>query len=115
MQALLILRLTEELGQGITLMKEALTKNGNPHPEFVESADQFKVIFRQGRKFYSDRDIKTLFEERFISQHTLSRRQIESFTGLGPTSAKYLIFELLQEGYLQKVGQGPATRYRKIE
>lgn len=113
MQALLILRLTEELGQGITLMKVALKKNGNPLPEFVENTDQFKVIFRQGRKDYSDRDIKTIFEEQFISHDTLSRLQIEALTSLGPTSAKYLIQKLLQEGYLQKIGNGPATRYGK--
>lgn len=113
MHALLILGLTEELGQGITLMKNSLKKNGNPSPEFTASSDQFKVLFYKPRGMAGDFDVKKTLDDFFAKENTLSRKQIEALTGLGTTSAKYLIQDLLKKGYLKSVGRGPSTRYQK--
>lgn len=113
MHALLILGLTEELGQGITLMKNALKKNGNPPPEFGALSNQFKVIFYKPKELVSPMNVKKILDEFFDNQEILSRRQAEALTGLGTTSVKYLIQDLLREGYLKSMGRGPSTRYRK--
>jgi ATP-dependent DNA helicase RecG len=113
MQAMLILGLTEELGQGISMMKHMLKANGNPPPEFIANPDQFKVIFYRPKASVSKGDIKNLLDGYFEGNTTISRRQIETICGVGSTSAKYLIEELLKNGYLLKTGKGPATRYKK--
>lgn len=113
MHALLILGLTEELGQGINMMRSLLKTNGNPQPEFIANPDQFKVIFYRPRKPVSQNDARRILDDYFSANDFISRRQIESICGIGSTSAKYLIEKLLKGGYLEKVGNGPATRYEK--
>lgn len=113
MHALLILGLTEELGQGITLMKEALNRNGNPPPEFVANEEQFKVIFHRAKKYMSGSDAKLILEKYFAKGDLINRSQIESLTGFGKTRTKYFIKELLKEDYLEKIGNGPSTKYKK--
>ncbi len=114
MHALLILGLTEELGQGINMMKRLLKANGNPPPEFLANTDQFKVIFRRCRKMRTGADPKKIVRDYFEANEFISRRQIESLCGMGSTSAKYFIEKLIREGTLKREGSGPATRYRKI-
>jgi len=113
MHALLVMGLVEELGQGITMMTEALKKNGNPPPEFSVDSDQFRVIFRKGKVKRTLGEMKSVLDANFVHEPFLSRRQIEGILGLGATSAKYLLRDLAEEGYLVAVGRGPATRYRK--
>lgn len=113
MHALLILGITEELGQGINLMKHLLKANGNPAPEFIASPEQFKAVFYRPRKFATATDVKKTLDELFSSDRFISRRQIESICGLGTTKAKYLIEDLIKEGYLTRIGRGPATKYEK--
>lgn len=113
MHALLILGLTEELGQGITLMKAALNGNGNPPPEFIANEEQFKVIFHKAKEYISDSKAKLTLEGYFTRSDLINRNQIESLTGFGKTKTKYFIKELLKEGYLEKIGNGPSTKYKK--
>jgi|SRR3989338_8414109 len=113
MNALLILGLTEELGQGINMMKRLLKTNGNPPPEFLANPDQFKVIFYRPKALVPKNDARKMLDDFFSSNKFLSRRQVEGICGMGSTSAKYLIEELIKEGYLLKFGNGPATRYEK--
>lgn len=113
MHALLILGLTEELGQGITLMKEALNRNGNPPPEFVADEERFKVIFHKVAEYISDNEAKLMLEKYFAKGDFINRSQLESLTGFGKTKTKYFIKELLKENYLEKVGNGPSTKYKK--
>lgn len=113
MHALLTLGITEELGQGINLMKRLLKANNNPPPEFIESSDQFKVIFRRPGRRLEEIDIKKTLGEFLSLNKFISRRQIENLLGIKSTRAKYLIKDLLKEGFLKKSGTGPATKYEK--
>lgn len=113
MNALLIMGLTEELGQGIMLMKESLKKNGNPPPKFFATQDQFKVTFYRGKSGRTFEDNKKIIDEYFESNDVITRSQIESLADLGKTSAKTFIKDLIVEGYLEKVGKGPSTKYKK--
>jgi ATP-dependent DNA helicase RecG len=113
MHALLIMGLVEELGQGISLMKRALKQNGNPPPEFDVGPDEFKVIFTKERVSKADLDIREILSRHFSSDEYVTRRQIESLTGLGSTSAKRLVKDLIREGHLEVVGGGPHTKYRR--
>jgi ATP-dependent DNA helicase RecG len=113
MHALLIMGLVEELGQGISLMKNALKRNGNPPPEFETGMDEFKVIFRRQRVSRAGVDIRGILSQHFASDEYVTRRQIESLAGVGSTSAKHLVRSLIREGYLESVGGGPYTKYRK--
>lgn len=113
MHAMLILGLTEELGQGISMIKRLLKINGNPPPEFVANPDQVKVIFYRPRKKISETDIRKNLDEYFVNNELISRKQLEALCNTGSTSAKYLLEKLLKDGYLRKVGSGPATKYKK--
>jgi len=112
MNALLILGLTEELGQGINLMKDELKKNGNPPPHFIVTSDQFKVIFYKPKIYINTSDRRKLLYEYFVSHEIISRAQIESLLDLRKTSSKNYIQKLLHENYLEKIGNGPRTRYK---
>ncbi len=113
MHALLILGLSEELGQGIRLMKDSLKQNGNPPPDFIESTDQFKVVFLKGKSPRPIADCKRDLEKYFDSNEFITRAQIEVIAGMGKTSAKYFIQDLIKEGFLEKVGKGPGVKYRR--
>ncbi|MBI5300014.1 MAG: putative DNA binding domain-containing protein [Deltaproteobacteria bacterium] len=114
MHALLIMGLTEELGQGISMMKHLLKANGNPPPEFIVNSDQFKVIFYRQKKLSSKGDAKKILDDYFEASELISRRQVESLCGIGSTTAKYLLEKLTGEGYLRRVGRGPVTQYKKV-
>lgn len=113
MHALLILGMTEELGQGIKLMKRALKANGNSPPEFISNPDQFKVIFHRQKRPVAEGDVRKVLDEYFSGNEFISRRQIEELCGVGSTNAKYLIEKLISEKYLCKIGNGPSTKYGK--
>lgn len=113
MHALMILGLVEELGQGVSLMKRSLKANGNPPPEFAASPDQFKVTFFRPRGSTAEDDIRKRLDAYFSAHPMISRRQIEAIFGLGTTTAKYLVDELLKKGYLVRRGRGPATKYER--
>ena len=113
MHALLIMGLTEELGQGITLMKKALAQNGNPPLLFEASLDQFKVTFFRAQLERRNIDIKKLLEDYFETHETITRAELEMLTGLKRTSSKTFIRKLIDEGYIDKIGDGPSTCYRK--
>lgn len=115
MHALLTMGLVEELGQGIHLMRHSLKRNGNRPPEFSESQDQFKVLFRRPKGTVSSLDaqeVQKILNDYCAANETVSRRQIEALCGVRSTAAKYLIQRLLREGRLKVVGRGPGTRYR---
>lgn len=113
MHAFMILGLTEELGQGIHLMRQALKTNGSPPPEFVTNPDQLKVIFRRPRAPMAKSNMKNILDDYFSTNNAITRKQIEGLCNISSTGAKYLIEELLGEKYLKKTGQGPATRYER--
>lgn len=113
MHALLTLGLTEELGQGVRLMRRALKKNNNPPPTFEANHDQVKVVFRRPRGAVERPEVRQALDHYFAANAEITRRQIEAFGNIGGTSAKKLIQGLLRAGYLQKIGQGPGTRYIK--
>ena len=113
MHALLLLGLVEELGQGVVLMKRALQENGNPPPEFSTSSEQVKVVFFKQPSSRESHNVKELLEDYFRSQEVISRRQLEAMLGVGKTTAKGIIRKLIEERYLEQIGKGSATRYRK--
>ena len=108
----MILGLTEELGQGISLIKKSLRLNGNPAPEFIESPDQFKVIFKRPKGTVDKTDFQDMITHHLSVQTYITRPQIEALCGIKATRAKYLIADLLKAGILDKEGQGPGTRYK---
>ena len=110
MHALMILGFVEELGQGISLMRSALKRNGNPPPEFFTSNESFKVVFRPQHVLVQT-DFSVL-EKEIEAQGTLSRSQIESLSGLKSTRTKYLIQKWIREKRIVRIGQGPGTRYK---
>lgn len=105
--------LVEELGQGITLMKEALCKNDNPPPKFIENRDQFKVIFYKKKRTMQISLSDNLLQH-FDGKKLMTRKKLEVLTGLSSTSVKNGITTLLKQKRIERMGRGPATKYRKL-
>lgn len=111
--ALMTYGLVEELGQGITLMKEALCKNDNPPPKFIENRDQFKVIFYKKKRTMQISLSDNLLQH-FDGKKLITRKKLEVLTGLSSTSVKNGITTLLKQKRIERIGRGPATKYRKL-
>lgn len=130
--ALMILGLVEEIGQGITLMRQALANNGNPSPEFYNDDERFRVVFRAPQAGHSSgedsraqdatritaennslesltRAIRAAFPER---DRLFTRGEVESVLGVRTTQAKSIIKKLLGANAITRIGAGPTTRYR---
>lgn len=75
--------------------------------------EQFKVIFHKAKEYISDSKATLTLEGYFTRSDLINRNQIESLTGFGKTKTKYFIKKLLEEGYLEKIGNGPSTKYKK--
>ncbi|MBF0493108.1 MAG: hypothetical protein HQM15_10055 [Deltaproteobacteria bacterium] len=69
----------------------------------MTESDRYKV---------EEHEIKNILKNYFQKNETISRQQMEALLGLGSTSVKYLIRDLIQEKFLAVVGKGPATRYK---
>lgn len=108
MHALLTMGLTEELGQGIKLIKKSLLLNGNPEAKFMENTDQFKVIFL---KEIRNKNIKEIINQHFNNHEYLTRKQLETIANVSGTTAKKIIKDLSSQNIVKKIGTGPSTRY----
>lgn len=132
--ALMILGLVEEVGQGITLMRESLKKNGNPKPEFLDDGNRFRVIFRAPRSTKTVRPsprgtfkmaspsedqrvtdlirrVRRAFPRKGLS---FTRGEIEYALGVKTTRAKMILRILVDAQLLVREGTGPGTRYRVV-
>ena len=117
MHALFMLGMVEESGQGITLMRRSLKKNGNPPPEFILMSDSFKVVFRaSGSSSVTDRALdmygKRILEYLETKSELIGRKEVEGLCKVAGTRAKAILKHMVQSGDLVKEGRGPKTRYR---
>lgn len=79
----------------------------------VTDRRQVKVIFRRRKLKREKKDVRGDIVSFLKSHEFITRTQIETIAGVSSTSSKYLIRDLIKDGLIEKIGSGPATRYRK--
>ena len=110
----------EKQGIGINLIISSCLEEGLPEPQFVESEHHVKlVIFRKTSNAHTpkpNQDPKDLTAVRsyFTAQGLFSSMELAQYLGKSQSMAKKMLTELQSKGMVEKVGRGPATKYRFI-
>ena len=110
--------LVEKRGLGFRLIFEESMLNGNPPPEVIEGATYVKVIMR----FSLGEPVMVHMPEEMLPLENLRENGI-SFTtpqlmevlGISKSTARSRLGKLLQDGWVEKNGNGPATQYRWLK
>jgi ATP-dependent DNA helicase RecG len=113
------LKYVERYGRGIRMILELCRAAGIPAPEFQERFSGFMVTFRKDayneehlRKFgLSERQTKAILH---VKEHgKVTNVEYQRMTGVKRRQATYELKELLDRGFLEKVGTvGKGTYYR---
>lgn len=110
----------EKQGIGINLIISSCLEEGLPEPQFVELEHHVKlVMFRKSSSNPSpqhDQDPKdfTAMRGYFTAQELFSSMDLAQYLGKSQAMAKKILKELQNKGMVEKVGKGPATKYRFI-
>jgi ATP-dependent DNA helicase RecG len=110
----------EKQGIGINLIISSCLEDGLPEPQFVELEYYVKlVIFRKTASNHTpkpDQNPKDLTAMRsyFTAQGLFSSMDLAQYLGKSQAMAKKILTELQSKGMVEKVGRGPATKYRFI-
>ncbi len=110
----------EKQGIGIMLIISSCLEAGLSEPQFFELEHHVKlVIFRRSAAYHAETppdpyDIISM-KRRFSALGLFSSKDLAQYLGKSVSMAKKLLFELHQQGIVEKVGKGPATKYRFIK
>lgn len=111
----------EKQGIGITLIIASCLQAGLEEPQFVELEHHVKVILYRkhtplkildeiSRDPYDAGAIK----RHFSASGLFSSKELAHYLGKSVSTAKNVLSDLQQQGIVEMVGQGPATKYRFI-
>ena len=111
----------EKQGIGINLIISSCLEAGLSEPQFVELEHHVKlVIFRRNSPIdhvdtpHDPYDITTM-RHHFTALGLFSSKDLAQYLGRSGSMAKKILFDLRQQGVIEKVGKGPATKYRFIK
>jgi len=110
----------EKQGIGINLIISSCLEEGLPEPQFVELEYHVKlVIFRKTSNAHTpkpNQNPKDLTDVRsfFTAQGLFSSMELAQYLGKSQSMAKKMLTEWQSKGMVEKVGRGPATKYRFI-
>lgn len=113
-------RYMEKQGIGIMLIISSCLEAGLSEPQFVELEHHVKlVIFRHSTAHHAETpqdpyDIMSM-KRHFSALGLFSSKDLAQYLGKSVSMAKKLLFDLHQQGIVEKVGKGPATKYRFIK
>jgi ATP-dependent DNA helicase RecG len=95
-----------ELAKALQLPEEAARR-------VLSRMERMGLVRREGGGYRLAR--RDPLEERLLARmdRPMSRREVEALLGLSPKGALALLKRLVLEGRLERLGRGPATRYRK--
>lgn len=108
------LGLLEKLGTGIKMILESCSKANIMTPQFIESADSVKLVFRflpsDNPSFNEEEKIIGLFS--FKNEITVN--EVESCLNVSRNTATRKLNQLIKLGKIRREGRGPAVRYCKL-
>jgi ATP-dependent DNA helicase RecG len=111
----------EKQGIGITLIISSCLEAGLGEPQFVELEHHVKLVmsrrFTTPHHAVAPRDPQdiTSMRHHFSAFGLFSSKEIAQYLGKSVSMAKKILFDLQQQGIVEMVGKGPATRYRFIK
>ncbi|HCU29775.1 MAG TPA: hypothetical protein DIC57_03355 [Sphaerochaeta sp.] len=111
----------EKQGIGINLIITSCLEAGLAEPQFIELEHHVKlVMFRKQsvndyvsdapRTVYNSLDIK----RHFSAKGLFTSKEFAQYIGKSVSMAKKILFDYQQQGFVEMVGKGPATKYRFI-
>ncbi len=110
----------EKQGIGINLIISSCLEEGLPEPQFVELEHHVKlVIFRRNSSSHTPKPDQdpydfTAMRSYFTAQGLFSSMELAQYLGKSQSMAKKMLTEWQSKGMVEKVGRGPATKYRFI-
>jgi ATP-dependent DNA helicase RecG len=111
----------EKQGIGITLIISSCLEAGLGEPQFVELEHHVKLVISRKRPtphhaaVTRDPQDITSMRHHFSALGLFSSKEIAQYLGKSVSMAKKILFDLQQQGIVEMVGKGPATRYRFIK
>lgn len=105
----------EKLGSGFMTLFETYAQSKLPTPLISEGAGFVKCILprAQAQRDKSDDASFNKVESLLLTKETIKVQDVIAYLGISRASASRLLTSLMKQGYLQRVGKGPATRYKK--
>ncbi|MCK9548598.1 MAG: putative DNA binding domain-containing protein [Sphaerochaeta sp.] len=111
----------EKQGIGITLIIASCLQAGLEEPQFVELEHHVKVILYRKHtplkaleEAYRDLYDVGAMKRHFSASELFSSKELAHYLGKSISTAKKVLFDLQQQGIVEMIGQGPATKYRFI-
>jgi ATP-dependent DNA helicase RecG len=109
----------EKQGIGISLIIDSCVDAGLKEPQFVELENHVKVILYLSKtqnfsRIENHGNLEDL-KAKFRSEETLSSLELAQYLGKSQTMAKKILQKMQSDKVVEKIGQGPATRYRLLE
>lgn len=108
-------KLVEKLGTGIRAIMESCRNAGLKKPEYIEGADNVKIIFNflpEEDKYSSDDDkLLALFNMR----NEVKLSDVESYLNVSRNTATRKLNPLIKSGKVARQGKGPAVKYVLIK
>jgi len=109
----------EKQGIGINLIITSCLEAGLAEPQFIELEHHVKlVMFRKqsGNDYVSDAP-RTVYNSLDIKRHFSAKglftsKEFAQYIGKSVSMAKKILFDYQQQGFVEMVGKGPATKYR---
>ena len=108
----------EKQGIGITLIISSCLEAGLEEPKFVELENHVKVIiYKKVRKHHRAITHQVPYDKEAMRDYFLSRGlftslEVAQYLGKSQSMAKKRLLQLQKQGIIEKVGQGPTTKYR---
>jgi ATP-dependent DNA helicase RecG len=108
----------EKQGIGINLIISSCLEANLSEPQFIELEHHVKLVMfkksslkEQVRYSYNIKEIKNYFS----ALGSFSAKELAHYMGRSTSMAKKNLFEWRQEGLIEMIGKGPATKYRFIK
>lgn len=111
----------EKQGIGISLIINSCVKAGLNEPQFIELENHVKVILylsktvKESQIDNYDRSNLEEIKSKFRSEESLSSLEFAQYLGKSQAMAKKVLQKLQRGGVIEKIGNGPSTRYRLID
>jgi ATP-dependent DNA helicase RecG len=110
----------EKQGIGIMLIITSCLEAGLNEPQFIELQHHVKlVIFRNAKTSHTE-TLEDPYDSSGIKRHfsayeLFSSKDLAQYLGKSVSMAKKILYDLQQQGTVEMVGKGPATKYRFVK
>lgn len=94
----------EKYGTGIPRMMEECENQGCAAPEFIETRESLKVIFRRGQARPDPNDLHSVMLECIRSNPAVSQQQISEALGVSVSKVKRMMAKMKEDGIIERKG-----------